>query len=78
MAKKRRRLKQPEQITWWAEWEHPKYGIVQVTYTWERTGPGTYRAIPIAVQFDLFCPARVQERMTADLKALNIKGVFNA
>jgi len=77
MAKKKQHRRKPESITWWASWVHPKYGEVNVTYTWEKSGPGTYRAVPLAVQFGLFCPKRVQERMTKDLMALKVQGVFN-
>jgi len=80
MARKRKKVRrEPETFTWWSEWTHPEYGDVKVVWTWERAGhPGVYRCVPIAIQFDLFCPRAVQDEMTADVMGTKVGAFFNA
>ena len=54
-----------------AIYEHATYGEAEVTFGW-RDVWGGLAWVPISVEFDLFCPMKIQEELTTELRSVRL------
>jgi len=50
-------------------YEHPKWGLCFVTFAWRRAAQG-WMWVPVAAEWDLFCPVVERDEMARDLEEI--------
>lgn len=59
---------------WTVEYEGPDGDTARVLFTWRPAGTGTWKVVPIAVEFDLFTPPLIAKELTEMLLSGNLTG----
>jgi len=65
----------PEHQTWWVEFVHDDYGVLKLTFTWERQARGVYAAVVRDVQFDFWTPTKIRNQITDSIKKIKMRGI---